>query len=396
MNLQIKVQIQNLQKWITLYHISARMRYNKNGYDNSEQLLQEGIEPHRGHSIKGQENGFFVWPSSHQAMVHADFFAQGPRSLVTVKVRADSFCFPDWKFDGDAYNSFLFDGLCAQHADAAQKVFDSEDFRQEMEPILGKHRLVLHRKATEPLFVFFNQKNDVVKAVSLYSRLADDFMQKLAQALPEFKQHALRLNREFSIKNNLSIPEEELNNVYCWTCFLHDDFRHELFSPFMRDIGALKDNVSFMAEVKKDIFYQECTATYYQVNLNTYKTVVCLQTDNGIEALHLNDKEYEQVFNAVVCRIPAMQESYDGLLRRNSATKGKGFMVGDVFYENLRVAPCSIKYTGDKPLPVFSVTALEEKSSDGCKLRAKGRPKFNSAAFQRLMKMIQRLENEHS
>ncbi len=371
----------NLSQWVVLYHISALMRYNCNGWDNSVALLDKGVIPHQGRGVSEQENGFFVWTSSKKAISHSFNFAWGDRSLVTLKVPADSIRFPDWKFDVEGLHEspFLLDGLCAKHHLLVEKIFQQPDFRREMRSIIGNRcYLKLENEPMKPYLMFFDKQDDLIGITDDFdSNIGSEMMFQAEMYLSEMNAEKNRVAE--ASQKGIRLPEYgvPLNRRALFQLLRDETFLRKYLSRFADKIRSLNYNNSVMEALREVNLPYASKIARFDLCLRPSRMVV--QKYIGSVKLPLGEKDivYERILNALLRRCPAMQKSYNELLNRQVASRSIIFMARGIPYAPAPFFSFPLKYTGDTSIPVFSITKLSPQKNKHNRIYALSRPIFN-------------------
>ncbi len=378
--------LRQLQQWLVFYHITAMMRYNPVGKDNSQTLLRKGVIPHRGEGANGQESGFFVWTTSKKAIRHSYDYALGPRSLVTLKVPVDSVRFPDWTFDveGLGLNPFLLDGLCAKHQNLVKRIFKQPDFQKEIEAVIGcdSHLRLVHQRV-KPCLVFYNKNNDIIGTTDKFDwDIGAEMLFQAELCLPELKAEIERVHE--ASKKRTPLPEYKMpfNGREMFQLMRDDVFAHQFLSRFSKEILSLNDNPTVIEALRKHNHLYDTAIERFDMCLSPTKTVVRKYIDNVKHPLGEQDIVYERILNALLRRCPAMQKSYNELLERKVQNRPIIFMVQGVPYAPAPFYAYPLKYTGDEVLPVYSVTPLSREKNKHNRIHALSKPVLNPA-FQR-------------
>ncbi len=370
---------ENLQKLITFFHISGQMSYNPRSKDMSESLLINGIMPHHGCSINQQENGFFVWTHGGRAIRHARVYAMGNRSLVTVKVPSQSVRFPDWKFDveGIATEPVLLDMLCAKHAKVAETLFASDDFKQEMKSIIGKGEICLVKEPICPQIAIFDKKGNLFQVLEkIDCPFGEQIIKQMKVSRLPFKREMRRIDEACRLGKSLpEYPGITFEQETFYSLFQNGIFQQQFLKPFLKEIHALNENQEFIQFLRDTNNLSERHFNRFQMSLECSKIVVRKRIGKQLCELGRTDDIYEKVLNALVRHSPVMRRTYNELLQRKAHNQSIGTVIKNVFYPEPSDVEFPLKYTGNKKLPVYSITRLSRYVDEKDRLYAMSLPK---------------------
>ncbi len=379
---QVSTQI---QKWVSLYHITAQMFYNPMGRDNSKSLLESGILPHVGRGPNGQESGFFVWTSAKHAMLHARYYATGERSLITVKVPLDSVRFPDWKFDAEGFyaNPFLLDGLCAKHARAVRQILRRAEFQKEMTLLLCSGSVVLHKEKNPVSFIFYDMKGNIINVVESNSAIGRQIIEDMQQHSSAFRMSLETYATKYLETTKREEAFEQVRNFLGIDRVSYamdsEQFQRYAFSLLKKRIKALASNTPFMESLRQKDMKNAKQIALMQICCNPTRWVVRHKVDGKVQSFCMKDRVYERILNALLQRCPEMRADYNELLQRRACNQSISFMVDGIPYSESSERAFPLKYTGNETFPIFSATKLTTIPDEKNKIRAADKPRFSRA-----------------
>ncbi len=361
-----------LEKLYLFYHITAQTEYNPYSTDMSDALLRDGIIPHYGNRQGEQEDGFFVWTNIQQALQHAQLFARGNSSLITLKIPCNDVRYPTWKFDveGLFFDPFLLNGLCAKHPDIATHVFNQADFQTEIQSVIGNSSLCLKQEPTTPCIALFDKNDDLFYVINeLCGIMGFHIIDELERCYPCVHSEIQKISTALKTGEKLTDYPMLSSCTSFWEVWQNYDFQRCFLGRYQEQIRLLNKNDDFLASIAQRNPITK-RLKRFQVCLATHKTKVYRQSGDDCFPLSCTDAGYEKILNGLLKRSFILQQEYNLLLRKRSENRGIGLMVHDIPYPEIGHYP--LKYTGDDYLPIFCATRLKK---DGMRMRAKEHPR---------------------